>query len=107
MLIVCKQGAKPETFKTVFWAGAGISFFSGLLRCCFPESQQFIDARKAKMIAKENGVVGPTFAQDVKAMLKTQWKMVIYCIILMTWFNYYSHSSQDSYTVSHNHTLCL
>lgn len=24
--------------------------------------------------------------------------MCIYCIILMTWFNYYSHTSQDSYT---------
>lgn len=24
--------------------------------------------------------------------------MCIYCVILMTWFNYYSHTSQDSYT---------
>lgn len=24
--------------------------------------------------------------------------MCIYCIILMTWFNFYSHTSQDSYT---------
>lgn len=24
--------------------------------------------------------------------------MCIYCIVLMTWFNYYSHTSQDSYT---------
>jgi len=24
--------------------------------------------------------------------------MCVYCIILMTWFNYYSHTSQDSYT---------
>lgn len=31
-------------------------------------------------------------------MLRKEWKMVIYCIILMTWFNFYSHTSQDSYT---------
>lgn len=31
-------------------------------------------------------------------MLMKEWKMCIYCIILMTWFNYYSHTSQDSYT---------
>ena len=31
-------------------------------------------------------------------MLANEWKMCIYCIILMTWFNYYSHTSQDSYT---------
>lgn len=24
--------------------------------------------------------------------------MCVYCVILMTWFNYYSHTSQDSYT---------
>jgi len=98
MLKLRKQGSSPASFKTVFWAGAGISFFSGLLRCCFPESQQFIDAKKAKQVAKENNIQAPTFMQDVKAMLKVHWKMVIYCIILMTWFNYYSHSSQDSYT---------
>lgn len=31
-------------------------------------------------------------------MLTYEWKMVVYSIILMTWFNYYSHTSQDSYT---------
>lgn len=31
-------------------------------------------------------------------MLRSEWKMCVYCIILMTWFNYYSHTSQDSYT---------
>lgn len=31
-------------------------------------------------------------------MLAKEWKMCVYCIILMTWFNYYSHTSQDSYT---------
>ena len=31
-------------------------------------------------------------------MLGTEWRMCIYCVVLMTWFNYYSHTSQDSYT---------
>lgn len=31
-------------------------------------------------------------------MLKSEWKMCVYCVILMTWFNFYSHTSQDSYT---------
>ena len=31
-------------------------------------------------------------------MVAQEWRMCIYCIILMTWFNYYSHTSQDSYT---------
>jgi sugar phosphate permease len=31
-------------------------------------------------------------------MLAAEWKMCVYAIILMTWFNYYSHTSQDNYT---------
>lgn len=31
-------------------------------------------------------------------MLAKEWKMCVYCIFLMTWFNFYSHTSQDSYT---------
>lgn len=31
-------------------------------------------------------------------MIQSEWKMCVYCIILMTWFNYFSHTSQDSYT---------
>jgi sugar phosphate permease len=31
-------------------------------------------------------------------MLRNEWKMTLYCIFLMTWFNYFSHASQDSYT---------
>jgi ABC-type spermidine/putrescine transport system permease subunit II len=35
-------------------------------------------------------------------MLAKEWRMSIYCIVLMSWFNFYSHTSQDSYT-----TFCL
>jgi sugar phosphate permease len=38
------------------------------------------------------------FWRDTKKMLAVEWKMCVYCVILMTWFNYYSHTSQDSYT---------
>ncbi|KAG8424759.1 hypothetical protein J3458_001525 [Metarhizium acridum] len=31
-------------------------------------------------------------------MLKLEWKMCVYCTLLMMWFNYFSHTSQDSYT---------
>jgi sugar phosphate permease len=31
-------------------------------------------------------------------MIVVDWRMCIYCSLLMTWFNYYSHTSQDSYT---------
>lgn len=61
------------------------------------------------------------FGKEIKTILAKEWRMCVYCIILMTWvcsdqrpvpsrhwfttnltrrlqFNYYSHTSQDSYT---------
>lgn len=87
-------GGKTDSWKTVFWAGAGLSIGIGLLRLCFPESKQFIEAKKNGKKATAPGA----FWLETKKMLGAEWRMVIYCIILMTWFNYYSHTSQDSYT---------
>lgn len=85
-------GGSTESFKIVFWVGAALSFAVGLVRCFFPESQQFIEARKAGNLSR-----APShFWRETRSMLANEWKLSIYCIILMTWFNYYSHSSQDS-----------
>ncbi|CAG8953432.1 hypothetical protein HYFRA_00010181 [Hymenoscyphus fraxineus] len=66
----------------------------GLIRICFPESQQFLDAKKNG----HKNVTAGAFLRETKTMLASQWKMCVYCVILMTWFNFYSHTSQDSYT---------
>jgi len=87
-------GGAVETWKTVFWIAAGLSIGVGLIRCLFPESKQFIEAKKAN----KNGTTPKAFWLETKKMLGSEWKMCIYCIILMTWFNFYSHTSQDSYT---------
>lgn len=87
-------GGSTDSWKTVFWIAAGISIAVGIIRMFFPESQQFVEAKKAGKKAKAPGA----FWQETKVMLAQEWKMCIYCIILMTWFNYYSHTSQDSYT---------
>ena len=84
----------------MFWIGAGLSIGVGLIRMAFPESKQFIEARKHKKehpeLHKDGGA--RAFWLETKKMLAKEWRMCIYCIILMTWFNYYSHTSQDSYT---------
>ncbi|KAF2848453.1 carboxylic acid transport protein-like protein [Plenodomus tracheiphilus IPT5] len=86
-------GGATNTWKTVFWVGAGFSIAVGFARVCFPESKIFLEAKKAGH-KKASGA----FWIETKAMLKKEWRMCVYCIILMTWFNYYSHTSQDSYT---------
>lgn len=60
----------------------------------FPESQQFIEAKKHGKKASSPGA----FWRETKLMLSKEWKMCVYCVFLMTWFNFYSHTSQDSYT---------
>ncbi len=87
-------GGATNTWKTVFWVGAGFSIAVGLVRVCFPESKQFIAAKKE---GKQEMAPGAFWA-ETKIMLKAEWRMVVYCIFLMTWFNFYSHTSQDSYT---------
>jgi len=75
-------GGAVNTWKTVFWIAAGLSIAVGLIRICFPESKQFIEAKKNKHTTAPSA-----FWKETKMMLAQQWKMCIYCIILMTWFN--------------------
>jgi len=86
-------GGEVKTWKSVFWVGAGFSIAVGIVRIFFPESKQFIEAKKAGH-KKAPGL----FWAETKVMLHKEWRMCVYCIFLMTWFNYYSHTSQDSYT---------
>ncbi|KAI4862683.1 carboxylic acid transport protein [Hypoxylon rubiginosum] len=86
-------GGETETWKTVFWIAAGLSIAAGLLRSFFPESKQFREAKAAG-----HHISAGDFWTETKLMLAKEWRMCVYCVILMTWFNYYAHTSQDSYT---------
>lgn len=86
-------GAGGDTWKKVFWVAAGLSIAAGLLRCLFPESKQFIEAKKSN-----HHITASDFWKETKSMLRNEWRMCVYCCFLMTWFNFYSHTSQDSYT---------
>jgi len=87
-------GGSTESWKIVFWIAAGLSIGVGIIRIFFPESQQFLQAKKAGYKSTTPGA----FWKETRRMIGKEWRMCIYCIILMTWFNYYSHTSQDSYT---------
>ncbi|KAJ5152000.1 hypothetical protein N7492_010295 [Penicillium capsulatum] len=87
-------GGATDSWKTVFWAAAGISIGVGFIRMAFPESKQFLEAKKE---GKRTMTAGE-FSKEIKSILAKEWRMCVYCVILMTWFNYYSHTSQDSYT---------
>jgi hypothetical protein len=93
-------GGATESWKIIFWVGgmrsltstlslevplilslAGFSIAVGLVRVFFPESQQFLLAKAAgKKLSSPRA-----FWNDFKRMMRQEWKMSIYCIILMTW----------------------
>jgi MFS family permease len=77
-------GGGTDTWKTVFWIAAGLSIGVGLIRVFFPESKQFIEAKEA---GKKGNLVASAFWKETRVMLQQQWKMCVYCVILMTWFN--------------------
>ena len=45
-LAFASEGSAPDSFKILFWIGAGASFAVGFIRILFPESEQFIKAKK-------------------------------------------------------------
>ncbi|SPO37183.1 related to carboxylic acid transport protein [Pseudozyma flocculosa] len=70
-LTLAPKGGK-HGFRTLFWIGAGASFFVGVVRALFPESKQFLDAKK------QNGRGGGVraFRSQVGTVFRTQWKMM-------------------------------
>jgi hypothetical protein len=60
---------------------AGISIGVGLLRIAFPESKQFLEAKKA---GKRN-TSAVEFWKETRSMLAKEWRLCVYCVILMTW----------------------
>ena len=86
-------GGATETWPIGFWVGAGLSFFVGFLRLIYPESKQFIEARR-----ESKGQGTANFRKSFGHMLRTQWKTCVYAIVLMSLFNWFSHTTQDSYT---------
>jgi MFS transporter, SHS family, lactate transporter len=91
----------PETsqgWRTLFWTSAGISMFAAFIRVLLPESEVFI---RAKQIEQARGTTTTKktriFLHETVVMLKAHWMLVIYAVLLMTGFNFFSHGSQDLY----------
>ncbi|KAI0260681.1 carboxylic acid transporter [Gloeopeniophorella convolvens] len=91
----------PETsttWRTLFWAAAGMSAFAAVIRAMVPESEIFLRA-KAQERAHGTTTKNKTkvFMHQTSAMLKKHWVLCIYAVLLMTGFNFLSHGSQDLY----------
>lgn len=90
--------ARTNDWRILFYLGAGISALAAAVRAALPESELFLRA-KAERDANPHATDSKSkvFWQQTKDMLKHYWPRVIYGILLMTGFNFLSHSSQDLY----------
>lgn len=67
------------------------------MRAVLPESALFVRIREERRASGSTSNKGKIFIHETKQMLKHSWPRVIYGILLMTGFNFLSHSSQDLY----------
>ncbi|PKI83555.1 hypothetical protein MVES1_002618 [Malassezia vespertilionis] len=84
-------------WRVLFYLGAGLSLAAAIVRALLPESPIFIEQqrlRKLQPVAKNPAL---HFLKELGQMLKKEWMMCIYAVLLMTGFNFFSHSSQDLY----------
>ncbi|KAA8906721.1 major facilitator superfamily domain-containing protein [Sphaerosporella brunnea] len=86
-----------HSFKMLYYIGAGLTFAVALARCCFPESKQFIEAKRNGGDEISGKMKVRLFMNDARKILREYWKRCIYAVILMALFNYMSHTSQDMY----------
>lgn len=91
----------PNSWKALFYIGAGLTLAVAILRLFFPESRQFLEQRERARLNPELRVTGANkvkaFTADTKKILKIYWKKCLYACLLMALFNAMSHTSQDMY----------
>jgi len=82
-----------DRWQVLFYIGAGLSLFAAAFRAILPESEFFLRA-KATETTSTTGK-SKMFLRQMKKALRIYWKRAIFAILLMSFFNYYSHGSQD------------
>ncbi|CAO1618839.1 unnamed protein product [Sympodiomycopsis kandeliae] len=90
---------RTNDWRILFFLGAGVSLLAAIFRAVLPESEVFLRAKAERdsQPKTEGPSASKRFAIELKNMLKTNWKKCIYGVLLMTGFNFLSHSSQDLY----------
>ncbi|WVO16608.1 hypothetical protein L204_104287 [Cryptococcus depauperatus] len=85
-------------WRAIYFFGAGFSLLAAIIRACLPESELYILARaeaKAKGISSNQAT--KNFIRELGNMFRTNWLRWIWGVCLMTFFNFFSHGSQDLY----------
>ncbi|KAI9258230.1 major facilitator superfamily domain-containing protein [Phascolomyces articulosus] len=80
-----------SSWRIMFWAGSVFALLAVAIRFVVPESEAFEKTQEARKIMSRS------FFKDIWIMIKSHYLRVIYMVILMAFFNFFSHGSQDLY----------
>ncbi|THU85283.1 carboxylic acid transporter protein [Dendrothele bispora CBS 962.96] len=86
----------PDAWRSLFWVASGLSFFTALFTMMIPESQVFVKAAegsKGVSVRQKTQI----FIQETRKVMKQHWGRFIYMCLLMSGFNFITHSSEDLY----------
>lgn len=78
----------PDTkagWRSLFWAGSGISMFAAFIRAVLPESEVFLRARATeKARGTDSTERTKVFLKETKMMFKRHWLLCIYAVLFST-----------------------
>ncbi|AAS50561.1 ABL210Cp [Eremothecium gossypii ATCC 10895] len=83
-----------KRWRTCFWFLSGLSFLSLLFRASLGETDAFL----ARKLMQQEGELHKRHVSTYSQIWNSLWNeryIVIYMILLMTGYNYFSHASQD------------
>ncbi|MBW0461909.1 hypothetical protein O181_001624 [Austropuccinia psidii MF-1] len=86
-----------NNWRSIFYLGAGLSFFVAILRAICPESKVFLKA-KAEADSHPDPLgrsPGTIYCQTLKTAIKLHWGRFLFCVWLMAGFNFLAHGYQD------------
>ncbi|KAJ9196543.1 hypothetical protein DTO164E3_3396 [Paecilomyces variotii] len=87
-------GEETGPWETIFWIGAGFSMGIAALQTIAPESSLYI---KSKSDISHETHRSMRIFEAVKHAAVREWRLFLYCTILMALFNYCHNFSHDSY----------
>lgn len=102
LLVVVFQRAITDNsshgWRAIFWFSAGPALLFSIWRFFLPETDTFLRQQDKRRASREKEPVGIfQFSAEGKEAIKKYWLVVIYCVFLMSGFNFMSHGSQDLY----------
>ncbi|KAI8149189.1 major facilitator superfamily domain-containing protein [Fennellomyces sp. T-0311] len=80
-----------SSWRIMFWAGAAFALLAVAIRFFVPESETFEKTKEARKLMSRS------YIKEIWIMIKNHYLRVIYMVILMAFFNFFSHGSQDLY----------